>query len=240
MVNSIGEMRMKQAHMVYAILVFGLITAITVPHLTAMAYENDVTYETTNKEELASTNETVNSTAKIANSASNMDVAIATPSVKEKAPEAPAAKPVQQVSAPQVQNTNPIVYDGLTMEQLVNKLNKSLRSNLAGTGNLYANYALQNGVDPYLAVAITLHETGCKWSCNSAVKNHNNVGGMRSGGSLIHFDSLEAGIKAFIVNLKENYYDKGLNTPELMNKKYAASPSWAAKINNYINQIKNS
>ncbi|MFQ8643500.1 MAG: hypothetical protein ACLR92_04375 [Bacilli bacterium] len=42
------------------------------------------------------------------------------------------------------------------------------------------------------------------------------------------------------MNLKENYYDKGLNTPELMNKKYAASPSWAAKINNYINQIKNS
>ena len=232
---------MKQAHMVYAILVFGLITAITVPHLTAMAYENDVTYETTNKEELASTNETVNSTAKLANSASNMDVAIATPSVKEATKEPEVTKPVVQAPAPVVQqNTNPIVYDGLTMEQLVNKLNKSLRSSLSGTGNLYANYALQNGVDPYLAVAITLHETGCKWSCSSAVKNHNNVGGMRSGGSLIHFDSLEAGIKAFIVNLKENYYDKGLNTPELMNKKYAASPSWASKINNYINQIKNS
>ncbi len=232
---------MKQTHMVYAILVFGLIMAITVPHLSTMAYENDVTYETTNKEELASTTETIDSTAQLADSASSMDVAIAIPLVEEKQPPVQETKPtVQEKNIEPQENAISIVYDGLTMEQLVSKLNKSLHSTLSGTGNLYASYALQYGVDPYLAVAITLHETGCKWNCSSAVKNHNNVGGMKSGGSLIHFDSLEAGIKAFIVNLKENYYDKGLNTPELMNKKYASSSAWASKINNYINQIKSS
>ena len=39
-------------------------------------------------------------------------------------------------------------------------------------------------------------------------------------------------------NLKKNYYDKGLTTPEAMNKKYAASQTWAQKVHHYINKIK--
>ena len=42
-----------------------------------------------------------------------------------------------------------------------------------------------------------------------------------------------------IRNLANNYIAKGLTTPEEINKKYAASSTWATKVNNYINEIRN-
>ena len=99
------------------------------------------------------------------------------------------------------------------------------------------------GVDPYLAVAIVLHETGCNYSCSTQVKKCNNVGGMKgspscNGTSYAKFNTLDDGIYIFVKNLKENYYDYGLTTPEAMNKKYAASTTWATKVKHYINKIK--
>ncbi len=135
-----------------------------------------------------------------------------------------------------------IVYDGMTMEELTNKLNLSLKSSLSGYGSSFANYAIQYGVDPYLALAITLHETGCNWTCSSLVQSCNNVGGMKGSGgcgSYAKFDSLDAGIEAMISNLARNYIQKGLTTPETIGPKYAASATWSSKINYYIEQIKN-
>lgn len=136
-----------------------------------------------------------------------------------------------------------IVYDGMTLEQLAEKLDKILTSTLDGTGMIYASKSLEYGVDPYLAVAISMHETGCKWGCSRLVKNCNNVGGMKgspgcNGGSYIAFSSLEEGIDRFIKNLANNYYQYGLTTPEEMNPKYAADPAWSEKVNKYINEIK--
>lgn len=138
-----------------------------------------------------------------------------------------------------------IVYDGMTLEQLADKLNRVLTSTLEGTGMIYATKSLEFGVDPYLAVAISLHETGCKWTCSKLVRYCNNVGGMKgspgcNGGSYRAFDTLEEGITKFIENLAKNYYAYGLTTPEAMNPKYAASTSWANKVKNYINYIKES
>ena len=138
-----------------------------------------------------------------------------------------------------------IVYDGMTLEQLAEKLNRVLTSTLEGTGMLFATKSLEMGVDPYLAVAISLHETGCKWTCSKLVRSCNNVGGMKgspgcNGGSYRAFDTLEEGITKFIENLYNNYYAYGLTTPETMNPKYAASTSWASKVNYYINYIKES
>lgn len=237
---------MKPNTMVYAILVFGLIMSAIMPHLINMAFRPETVYE--NKEVAKATNTSIDTTLSsgdIVETASEVDLAFVTPAELEVAPEpkeAPQPTPEPQPQ-PQPQPQQPVVttvYDGLTMDELVAKLNKNLKSNLAGTGNIFAKYSLEYGVDPYLATAIVLHETGCKWRCSSAVKKHNNVGGMYSGGKLIHFNSLEEGIKSFISNLKTNYYDKGLTTPEQINKKYAASKTWATKINHYMNIIKNS
>ena len=51
-------------------------------------------------------------------------------------------------------------------------------------------------------------------------------------------------ISAFLglamTGIYNNYYSKGLTTPELINPKYAASTTWSEKINNYINSIRES
>lgn len=136
-----------------------------------------------------------------------------------------------------------IVYDGMTMSELAEKLNRSLKSTIAGKGDVFASYSLERGVDPYLAVSIMLLETGCNWSCSSLMRKCNNIGGQKGspscdGGSYKSYPSLDEGIKGFIDNIADNYYAYGLTTPEAMNKKYAASDMWAIKVNNYISSVK--
>lgn len=136
-----------------------------------------------------------------------------------------------------------VVYDGLTMDELAAKLDRSLKNELNGYGYLYASYSLEKGVDPYIAVAISLHETGCNGHCSNLMKSCNNVGGQKGApvcgsGGYKGYSTLEDGIKGFIDNLSKNYFVLGLNTPELMNKKYAGSTTWATQVNNYVSKIK--
>lgn len=136
-----------------------------------------------------------------------------------------------------------IVYDGLTMNELVAKLNRNLGSTLTGKGQLFAEYCLEKGVDPYLAVAIVLHETGCKYGCSTLTKQCNNVGGQKgspscNGGSYRSYPTIDEGIKGMIDNLYYNYISQGLTTPEAINTKYAESTTWSSKIHSYINSIR--
>ena len=134
------------------------------------------------------------------------------------------------------------VYDGMTVEELANKLDRSLKNELSDKGYLYASYSLEKGVDPYLAVAISLEETGCNWNCSKLVRTCNNVGGMKGSGcgSYGAFATLDDGIKAFIDNIYKNYVAYGLTTADEMNPKYAENPAWSTNVNNYITRIKNS
>jgi len=133
-----------------------------------------------------------------------------------------------------------IVYDGMTLDELSEKINRSLNSTISGKGYLIASHSLEMGVDPYMATAIMLHETGCKWGCSYLVNACNNVGGQKGSGcgAYAYFNSLDEGIMAFINNLSRNYIDYGLTTPELINPKYAEDPNWAKNVNKYIEQIK--
>ena len=130
----------------------------------------------------------------------------------------------------------------LTIEELSAKLDRTLSYDLAGKGHLYASYCLEKGVDPYLAVAISMEETGCKWGCSRLVKTCNNVGGMKGSGcgSYGYFNTIDDGIKAFIDNIERNYVAYGLTTAEAMNPKYAENPMWSRNVNNYIEKIRNS
>jgi len=226
---------MKPTIMVYLILIFGLMIALIVPNLFTINYSDLITYKAEKQDGLAKTTETIEKTNEI-EKATKVELAVATPIAAEVKPLAPEKQPTPVIA--KAETTEEIVFDNLTMNQLVAKLDRVLKSNLSGTGNIFAKYTIENGVDPYLATAIVLHETGCNSSCSAAVRNKNNVGGMMGSGGLITFASLEEGIKAFVVNLKEKYYDQGLNTPELINKKYAANPNWHVKINSYIEKIK--
>lgn len=134
-----------------------------------------------------------------------------------------------------------IVYDDLSMEELSDKLNRTLSSDLSNKGESFAKYSIDLGVDPYLATAIAMHETGCAWDCSYLAKACNNVGGQKGYGcgEYAYFDSLEEGIYQFVLNIKNKYVDYGLLTADEMNPKYAEDPSWSSKVNNYIEKIKN-
>lgn len=138
-----------------------------------------------------------------------------------------------------------VVYDGLTKQEIINQINKSLSSSLTETADIFVNKSMDYGMDPYLVVAISLLETGCKWGCSYLTKECNNVGGMKGTpvcegtNGFRSFDTLEEGIDEFISNIYYNYYQKGLVTADEMAYKYAnKSTTWAGKVNNYINEIK--
>jgi hypothetical protein len=135
-----------------------------------------------------------------------------------------------------------IVYDGMTLKELGEKLERSMGSTIDGYGEFLASYCLEKGVDPYLALGIMLLETGCKWGCSSLTRNCYNVGGIKGkpscgGGSYRRWDTMEDGIRSFVDNLA-GYYAKGLDTPEKMNPRYAESNTWAMKVRNYMAQIR--
>ena len=146
-------------------------------------------------------------------------------------------------SSNKVEVKDQIVFDGLTMKELTEKLDRTLSSDLDGYGYIFAEKSVELGLDPYLAVAITMHETGCKWGCSSLLRNCNNVAGIKgkpscNGGSYKSFSSLEEGINYFLEMLYNNYYSKGLTTPEQINKRYAEDKTWYVKVNKYIENIK--
>ena len=137
------------------------------------------------------------------------------------------------------------VYENMTLEELGEKLNRSLGSDIvAGKGNLIAAECINKGVDPYIATAILLHETGCGSSCSSLARTCYNFGGQKgapgcNGGSYKQFSSIDEGLVGLIDNLNNNYFSRGLNTVESIGPKYAESGTWISKINWYVEKIRN-
>lgn len=133
------------------------------------------------------------------------------------------------------------VYDGLTMDELAEKLNRSLRAEIAGKGYTIASKCLELGVDPYVATAIILHETGCgQGSCSHIARTCYNFGGQKGSGcgAYQRFASVDDGLNGMISNLYRNFYAKGLTTVETIAPRYAESPTWPAKINGYVARIR--
>ena len=220
---------------VTGIVIFGVVLSLVLPNLIT---------NLTAKSLKEKNEHLVNSSSK----ASSDSVAIntkkdsAVPTVKQTAEqEVKEESPVEVEQQPQPvqEEAKPIVYDGMTLDELAQKLDRSLKSTLSGKGMTFATLAIDLGIDPYLSLAIVLEETGCSYNCSAAVNNKNNVGGMMGSGGLLSFESLDAGISAFMNNLKKNYYDQGLTTAETINGKYASSTAWSGKINNYIEKIRN-
>ena len=139
------------------------------------------------------------------------------------------------------ESQNLLVWDNLTKEELIEKLNKNLYNELSGTGSFFADYTMKTGLDPYLAVSIVNLETGCKWGCSYLAKVCYNIGGLKGmpncGGGYAKFNSLEEGINSYLDIIYNNYWSLGLTTPEAINPKYAASNLWAEKVNKYYQEI---
>ena len=90
--------------------------------------------------------------------------------------------------------------------------------------------ATREGISDWkIPVAIARHECGYKDNqyLSNAFKNKNNVGGMMyydtttNSSYLMSFDTIDAGVEAFVSNLKRNYFNLGLDTIEKIQPKYA-------------------
>lgn len=134
------------------------------------------------------------------------------------------------------------VYEGMTLEELGAKLDRSLKNDIAGKGIVIASKCIELGVDPYIATAIILHETGCgQSSCSQIARNCYNFGGQKGSGcgAYKRYNSVDEGLQGMIQNLYNNYYARGLTTVETIGPRYAESGTWVSKINWYVNNIRN-
>ncbi len=135
-----------------------------------------------------------------------------------------------------------VVFEGMTIAELGNKLNKSMTGLLSGQGHYFAARSIELGINPYMALAISLHETGCEWTCSRLARACYNIGGQKGspgcdGGSYRRFNSLKEGIDGFLYNLHGNYIRRGLTTPERINPVYAENPLWHQKVRFYMGKI---
>lgn len=128
-------------------------------------------------------------------------------------------------------------YGGQTLSQIAEKLNNKFAGTLTGMGEMMARLSIEKGMDPYLLAAISVHETA--FGKSNAAMNKYNFGGIMCSGKLCTYPSVEVGITKFVDVVYRNYFSKGLTTPEAMNSKYAASPTWAQKVNYHYNALKN-
>lgn len=135
------------------------------------------------------------------------------------------------------------VYEGMTLEELAEKINHSLKNDIAGKGNVIAAKCIELGVDPFVATAIILHETGCgQNACSQIARNCYNFGGQKGSGCGAYkkYNSVDEGLQGMIQNLYNNYYSKGLTTVETIGPRYAESGTWVSKINWYVGRIRES
>lgn len=121
------------------------------------------------------------------------------------------------------------------LKKPTNKIKDGYASGLLkGKEDLFEKFGKQYGVDPVLAMAIAMAETGRGTS--DGIKYKHNVGGMMSPSSnwkkLIQFDNINQGIESHIKNLAKNYSDK--KTLSAIQKKYA--PRNAANDPNGLNK----
>lgn len=97
-----------------------------------------------------------------------------------------------------------------------------------------------------ISIAISKWETGNYTS--KLFKENNNVGGMYCNGNFIKYDSLEEGIEKFLINLKSNYFDIGLDTIEKIQPKYCPigaendpnglNKNWIPGVTKFYNELK--
>ncbi len=116
--------------------------------------------------------------------------------------------------------------------------------------------AIREGIQDWkIPVAIARHECGYKDNqyLSNAAKEKNNIGGMMyydtttNSSYLMSFDTIDAGVEAFVSNLKRNYFNLGLDTIEKIQPKYAPlnaqndpyglNEFWVAGVRAFYNNI---
>jgi hypothetical protein len=121
---------------------------------------------------------------------------------------------------------------------LIKKYLEKYNSPLLPYSDLIFELSESYGYEYYWIVAIAQQESNlCKKIPDDS---HNCWGyGIHKSGTL-KFDNYELAIKSYAEYLKRQYFDKGLNTPELIMKKYCpgSDGSWASGVSQFIEELK--
>ena len=150
--------------------------------------------------------------------------------------------------APAFNDDGSIVYDGKTLTELTEKINRVyVNSYLKNTGYFFANFSKKTGINPYLLVAITIAEQGCNTTCTPASITHNNFVGMLyySGGVKyhIHYDTLDEGLNAYFNNVQRlynSYSEPQYTVEELAGRWNPAGGQWYIDtLYRWIDYVKN-
>lgn len=122
---------------------------------------------------------------------------------------------------------------------IIRKYLEKYKSPLVPYSDLIFELSEIYGFEYYWIVAIAQQESNlCK---KIPEDSHNCWGyGIHARGTL-KFDNYEIALKSFAAYLKREYFDKGLDTPELIMKKYCphSNGSWAFGVNQFIREMEN-
>lgn len=116
----------------------------------------------------------------------------------------------------------------IALEKVFAKYN----SPLVPLAQTYVDTADKYGIDWKLLPAISGLESS--FGVYLMPSSHNAYGW---GGGYIYFTSWEEGIDKINATLKSNYYNRGANTVWTIGPIYAESPTWAVRVNNFMEQI---
>jgi hypothetical protein len=126
-------------------------------------------------------------------------------------------------------------------------LNSKLGGAFAGKGQAFTDAAKKYNISPALLASISMAETGNGTS--NMVQTKNNPAGIwdAQSGTYRSFDSIESGLDFTARNLKNNYIDQGLTTPEQIGPKYApvgasndpnkTNATWPALVNSQLQKL---
>lgn len=120
---------------------------------------------------------------------------------------------------------------------IIKRYLEKYKSPLAPYSDLIFQLSEDYGFEYYWIVAIAQQESNL---CKKIPENSHNCWGygIHKNGTL-RFDSYELSLKSYAEYLKRVYFDKGLNTAELIMKKYCPSSngSWAYGVNHFIAEL---
>ena len=111
----------------------------------------------------------------------------------------------------------------------------SQNSPMAKDAEAFVKYADQYNLDWKLVVSIAGLESG--YGKHVPAGSYNGWGWGYSNGTVMHFSSWEEGIEAVSKGLRQNYIDRGANDVYAIGRIYAASPTWATRVQYFMNKL---
>lgn len=127
-----------------------------------------------------------------------------------------------------------IAQDYVIKKRVITKILKANNSPLVDSVDAFISACSNYQLDCYLLPSITRLESSYGQFIHP---NSNNPFGW--GGGYIMFDTWGDSINAVGKGLRTNYIDKGANDIYAIGKIYAASPTWAVRVERFINDFKN-